>query len=107
VGAVRGFVGLAGPYDFLPLRSTRLQAIFGYPGTSPATQPINFLTPGRKGPPSLLQLAGTDPVVDPGNSIRLAEKLRQTGTLVEVITYPGLDHTRLVGALAAPLRGRL
>ena len=39
--AVKGFIGLAGPYDFLPLHSAELQAIFGGPDTSPLTQPID------------------------------------------------------------------
>ena len=103
-GAVKGFVGLAGPYDFLPVRSAELREIFGYPDTSPATQPITFVIPGRKPPPSLLITAGKDSIVEPANSARLAQKLRAAGGVVEEVSFPDLDHARLVGALAAPLR---
>lgn len=99
---VRGFVGLAGPYDFLPLTS-RLRDVFGYPDTSPATQPINFVATGS--PPALLIVATGDRVVDPGNSARLARRIRASGGAVREVRYDQLDHRTLVGALAAPLRG--
>lgn len=100
---VRGFVGLAGPYDFLPLTSVLLRAVFGYPDTSPATQPINFVAAG--GPPALLIVAAGDRVVDPGNSARFAQRIRANGGAVREVAYDGLDHRTVVGALAAPLRG--
>jgi len=43
-------------------------------------------------------------VVNPGNTARLAARLRNSGVAAREITYPGLGHSRLVGALAAPLR---
>lgn len=105
--AVRGFVGLAGPYDFLPLGSAATRAIFGHPDTPPATQPIHHVrnagsAPGL--PPALLLTAIDDNVVAPGNSARLAAALRAAGSSAVEIAYPSLDHRRLVGALAAPLR---
>ncbi len=106
VAEVKGFIGLAGPYDFLPLQSQSARAIFGYPDTSPATQPITFVpdAPGVRLPPALLLTAPDDTVVSPGNSVRLAAKLRAAGGTARELSYPGLDHPRLVGALAAPLR---
>ncbi len=101
--AVKGFIGLAGPYDFLPLTSRTLREVFGYPDTSPATQPITFVAPG--GPPVLLIVAARDGVVDPGNSARLARRIRVAGGSVREVSYEQLDHRTLVGALAAPLRG--
>jgi acetyl esterase/lipase len=101
--AVRGFIGLAGPYDFLPITSRLLRDVFGYPDTSPATQPINFVAAG--GPPALLIVASRDRVVDPGNSARLAHRIRDVGGAVREVAYDQLDHRTLVGALAAPLRG--
>lgn len=102
--AVRGFIGLAGPYDFLPLTSRLLQNVFGYPDTSPATQPINAVRAGA--PPVLLLTARTDTIVNPGNSVRLAARLRTVGGRVHEIGYDALDHLTLVGALAVPLRDR-
>ncbi|MDB5802887.1 MAG: esterase/lipase/thioesterase family protein [Betaproteobacteria bacterium] len=102
--AVRGFIGLAGPYDFLPLHSAKLEAIFGGPDTSPLTQPITHVGHGNPLPPSLLLVGQKDRTVDPGNSVRLALKLGAAGAQVEEKFYPDLDHARLLGALAAPLR---
>ena len=99
---IAGFVGLAGPYDFLPLESPLLRAIFGWPDTPPETQPIRFA--GAGAPPTLLLTAERDTVVSPGNSVRLAARLREAGRPVREIVYAGVDHRTLVGAFAAPLR---
>ena len=105
-GTVRAFVGLAGPYDFRPLTRDATRALFGYPDTPDATQPIHQIKrDGRRLPPALLLTASDDSVVNPGNSARLASALRLAGGSAREIAYPGLDHMRLVGALAAPLRG--
>ena len=100
---IRGLIGLAGPYDFLPLTGPVSRAVFGYPDTSPRTQPINFSSP--EDPPALLVTGGADRTVDPGNSTRLAARLRKSGVEVKEIVDPDISHTRIVGALAAPFRG--
>ena len=41
--SVKAFVGLAGPYDFMPLTGAITKAVFGFPDTPAATQPINFI----------------------------------------------------------------
>lgn len=99
---LRGVVGLAGPYDFLPLHSDELKAIFGPPKTRPATQPINYVD--GQGPPLFLATDNHDKVVDPGNTTRLADKIRAQGGSVETKTYAGLSHALLLGVVAAPLR---
>jgi acetyl esterase/lipase len=98
---LRGVIGLSGPYDFLPLQSDTLRAIFGPEEGRAASQPINFVTPGA--PPMLLATGDDDTTVLPRNSQRLAEKLRQAGNQVELITYAGVGHATIVGAFAAPL----
>lgn len=105
--SVRAFVGLAGPYDFIPMTNAISKQVFGFPDTPPQTQPINFIpaADGTSPPPVLLLTAPDDTTVKPGNSERLAVKLRAAGGEVKEISYPGLDHRRIVGALAAPLRG--
>lgn len=100
---VRGVVGLAGPYDFLPLHSDELKAIFGPKNGRPATQPINYVD--GQNPPLFLGVDTADKVVEPGNTTRLADKVRAAGGSVEVREYKGLSHALLVAALAAPLRG--
>jgi acetyl esterase/lipase len=99
---LRGAIGLAGPYDFLPLHSEELKTIFGPPEGRPATQPISYVD--GQAPPMLLATDTADKVVDPGNTARLAARLRERGGAVEVRDYPGLSHVLVIGAIAAPLR---
>ena len=99
---LRGLVGLSGPYDFLPLHSAVLEQIFGPEPGRAASQPINFA--GAGGPAALLITGGRDRVVDPGNTTRLAARLRSAGAEVETITYPRLGHAEVVGAFGRPLR---
>jgi acetyl esterase/lipase len=97
-----GLVGLAGPYDFLPLTSPTLMTIFGPEEDRPATQPINYV--GANPLPALLAAGRHDRVVDPQNATRLARRMREVGGEVEVKFYPLAAHANLVGAFAAPLR---
>lgn len=99
---VSGVIGLAGPYDFLPLTDPTLKRIFPV-GLRRASQPINFVNGDE--PPMFLAAGKRDKVVDPGNTDRLAAKLRAAGDTVEVRHYPGIGHALLVGALGSPLRG--
>ncbi|HSI41279.1 MAG TPA: alpha/beta hydrolase [Xanthobacteraceae bacterium] len=101
--AIAGTVGLAGPYDFLPLREPNLKAIFGRGEALARTQPIHFVD-GRAAP-MLLAAGKADLRVDPGDSVRLAERIRAKGGAAELILYPGIDHKLIVGALARPLTG--
>ena len=99
---LKGVVGLAGPYDFLPLHSDELRDIFGPEESRPATQPITYVD-GRN-PPLFLSVDTGDKVVDPGNSTRLAAKVRAASGSVQVREYKGLSHQLLVAAIATPLR---
>ena len=94
-------VGLAGPYDFLPLDTERLRQIFGPGAATAATQPISYVD-GRN-PPMLLLAGGADRVVLPANTIRLADRIRRLGGPVRDRIYPGIDHEEIVGAIAGPL----
>ena len=98
---IRGAIGLAGPYDFLPLESADLEAIFSGARLSDS-QPINFVD-GTE-PPMLLLSGSDDNTVNPGNSLRLAARIRDKGGSVQVILYPEVNHSFIVGALAAPLQ---
>jgi acetyl esterase/lipase len=100
-GAVHSLVGLAGPYDFLPLDDPTLERIFAV-GDLAATQPITFA--GDRAPPTLLLHGTDDETVRPANSERLAAALAAAGNRVELELYPALGHIALVAALAAPLR---
>ena len=100
-GPVAGVIGLAGPYDFLPLRSPTLKAIFGPEADWPASQPITYVS--ASAPPMLLAAGTADRVVDPGNTQRLAGRLRAVGVAAEVQLYRGLGHRALIGGFASPL----
>jgi acetyl esterase/lipase len=99
---IRAVVGLSGPYDFLPLDSDELKAIFGPEPDRPDTQPINHVD-GRSAP-MLLATGDLDHTVSPGNSDRMAARVSSHGGSATVIHYRSLDHIRMVAALAAPLR---
>jgi acetyl esterase/lipase len=99
---VRGFIGLAGPYDFLPLKWPNLIKIFGGVDDMPETQPINFVTAGA--PPALLLHGATDKVVSAGNTRHLAQRLREIGRPVMEIIYPHYKHLTILLYLASFLQ---
>lgn len=99
---LKGMIGLAGPYDFLPLHSQTLKEIFGPDKDLAATQPINFVGPGA--PPAFLATGTNDKSVDPGNTVRLAERIRLLGGGAETKLYDHVNHRTLIGAFARPLR---
>lgn len=101
--ALAGAIGLAGPYDFLPLTSARLVRIFGG-RDNPASQPITFARAPL--PPALLIHGEADRTVLPRNSERLAAAWRAAGAPVELKLYPDVDHVDVIAAMAGLLRGR-
>jgi acetyl esterase/lipase len=96
--AIAGVVGLAGPYDFLPLRDKVIKDIFSPPSDIRLTQPITFARDGA--PPVFLAHGGADITVLPRNTTALAARLRQAGSVVETRIYPRLGH---IGILLAML----
>jgi acetyl esterase/lipase len=98
---VCGVIGLAGPYDFLPLHDAELQVIFGPEAERPRSQPINYVSP--QAPPMLLLAGRDDDTVDPGNTLRLAARLRAVDASVQDALYPGVGHKALIAAFARPL----
>lgn len=98
-----GVIGLAGPYDFLPLQSKRLKEIFGPKQNRWVSQPIHFVD-GRN-PPILLAVGQQDKTVLPFNTAHMANKILQKQGAVEVATFNDYDHVDMVAKLAKPLRG--
>jgi acetyl esterase/lipase len=99
---IAGTVGLAGPYDFLPLHDPELEDIFAPAGDLRLSQPISF---ARGDAPPLLLAAGTaDTTVLPQNTDHLAAAIRRDGGVVEARLYPGVNHTKIIGAMAGVLR---
>jgi len=99
---LHSIVGLAGPYDFLPLTDPNLQVIFGSERDLTRTQPITFAD--GTGPPALLISGVDDTTVRPANSARLAVRIRDHGGPAQEVYYPRVGHVSLIGAIAAPLR---
>ena len=98
-----GVIGLAGPYDFLPLKSDRLKTIFGAETEQWKSQPINFVD--GKNPPLLLAVGKKDGTGWPRNTYNLAKKIKENNGLVEVSEYENYGHIDMVAKLAKPLRG--
>ncbi|MDT8311956.1 MAG: alpha/beta hydrolase [Methylophaga sp.] len=100
---IRGIIGLAGPYDFLPLKSDTLKTIFGPEDQRWQSQPINYVRGDN--PPMLLMVGERDLTVWPRNSYRLADKLTEQGGEVTLLKFPDYGHVSMVAKLAKPLRG--
>ena len=97
---LKGVIGLAGPYDFLPLDGPSVEIAFGQVPDPEITQPVNF---ARGDAPPLLLLTGTlDTVVEPRNSRSLASALEQAGGAVQLREFDGMDHVDILTALARP-----
>lgn len=101
-GDLRGFIGLAGPYDFLPRNNPKLIEIFGA-HDSVETQPINFVN--TSAPPALLLHGAKDGIIRPNNTGNLAERLRAAKCPVEVRVYPQYRHLMILFVLASPFQG--
>ncbi|MDH7639347.1 alpha/beta hydrolase [Sphingomonas oryzagri] len=102
--AVRGLIGLAGPYDFLPFDGPVVQKTFEGVGDPVDTQPVHHVRAGD--PSAFLATGDKDDTVRPANSDALAAKLRAAGSAVDRRRYPDIGHAGLVTAIARPLRGR-
>jgi len=102
--AIKGFAGLAGPYDFLPLDGPVPTTTFGRWPRLEETQPIHYAD--ASSPPVLLLHGQKDDTVWPKNSINLDRKLRAAGVSSELKIYPELGHAGIVTAFAKPFRDR-
>lgn len=96
------WVGLAGPYDFLPFTSERISDIFSTAKQPEDSQPIYFAN--HKSIPALLVHGEADKRVLSKNSKSLARVLRQTNTAVTEHYYPDASHSDVVGSISVRLR---
>jgi acetyl esterase/lipase len=98
-----GFIGLAGPYDFLPIDNPGAQLAFNWPNTPKDSQPIEYAT--AKSPRTLLIAANTDNLVNPiRNTVGLGNRLKAAGVDTTVRRYDNVNHITLVAAMGTPLR---
>lgn len=100
---LRGWIGLAGPYDFLPIENPTTKPVFHFPNTPADSQPVRHAGAGT--PPALLIAAHKDKLVEPErNTGQLASLLRARQVKVRELYYDRVTHTTLVVSIAAPLR---
>ena len=98
-----GWIGLAGPYDFLPMTNPDAQPVFFHPAYPKDSQPIDYASAAA--PATFLAAAETDQLVNPQRNTRqLAKKLATVGVAVTLRAYEKPDHGTLIGAFARPLR---
>lgn len=102
-GDLSGMIGLAGPYDFLPLKSETLKTIFGPENERWRSQPIHFAD--GTNPPVLLLVGNNDLTVLPRNSRNLAAKIQENNGNVKLVEFDDYGHVAMVAKLAKPLRG--
>jgi acetyl esterase/lipase len=100
--AIRGFAGLAGPYDFLPLDDSSTIAAFGKWPRLAETQPVGHVRAGA--PPALLLHGADDVRVKPRHSRALAGRLESAGGKVDLKLYSGVGHVAILTTLALPFR---
>ena len=101
-GELAGWIGLAGPYDFLPMSNRFAQPVFFHPNSPAGTQPLDYAA--KDSPRAFLGAARIDKLVDPQrNSVGLAGRLQAVGAPVEIKLYERVNHVTLAAALAWPL----
>lgn len=100
-----GWIGLAGPYDFLPIGDAQTRVAFNWPQTAADSQPMVHAS--KASPPALLLAASTDSVVSPQRStVALARRLKASGVRVESELFDGVSHVTLLASMAQVLRSR-
>ncbi|MDO9453143.1 MAG: alpha/beta hydrolase [Stagnimonas sp.] len=99
---LKGMIGLAGPYDFLPFTDDDIKDMFGPPERYASTQPINHVD--GTNPPMLLMHGEDDVSVFPKNTRNLANKIKAAGGPVETVFYPKLSHSWIVATLSTTLQ---
>lgn len=101
---IAGVVGMAGPYDFLPLGRDSTQAAFGHVEDPVITQPTAHVR--ADGPQMLLIQGEQDDLVRPRNARILSEALVEAGGHAQTVFYPEMGHNGPLLSFAAPLRSR-
>jgi acetyl esterase/lipase len=91
---LRGVVGLAGPYDFLPFKDAYLNDLFGPPAEFWRSQPVNYVRSGA--PPMLLMQGLDDQRVSPNNTRSLTARLQSVADDVTTVYFPHAGHVDLI-----------
>lgn len=102
---LQGFIGLAGPYDFLPLTDPDFIDMFGTTHAAQLTsQPVHYVDGDE--PPMLLLQGTADRIVQPRNARSLSAAMARAGETAELKLYPDIGHFAILFAMSRPLRAR-
>lgn len=101
---LRGMIGLAGAYDFMPITAPDLRDLFGPVDRFQYSQPIYYVDGNN--PPLLLIHGRDDEVLWVTNTTKLARAVAKAGGAVETVIYDKLSHEMIIASLASFLRGR-
>ncbi|MCB1644206.1 MAG: alpha/beta hydrolase [Pseudomonadales bacterium] len=93
-GRIKGFIGLAGPYDFFPFTEDPHWDLFGPEEHYPLSQAVNFVR--ADAPPMYLLHGSDDRRVRRGHSKSLMEKLQAVGGPAAREVYEGLGHVEII-----------
>ena len=100
-----GWIGLAGPYDFLPIGDRKTQVAFEWPNTPPDSQALFHA--GSASPPALLLAPVNDSLVNTQRStVGMAQRLKSSGVQVESELFDTVSHVSIVATMASVLRSR-
>ena len=100
---IRGWVGLSGPYDFLPIQNALVKPVFFHPNYPLDSQPINYVS--RAAPRVFLGVSVNDDLINPQrNTKQLAEKLQELEVEVVLKEYPRSNHITIIAAFFRMLR---
>jgi acetyl esterase/lipase len=102
--AIKGVIGLAGGYDFLPFTTDSSKIALGQWPRPKETQPITYAR--ADAPPLLLLTGDADTVVKPRNSTSLNARMTELGGQSELKIYPGVDHADIIMAISRPFRAK-
>lgn len=100
---IRGTIGIAGPYDFLPLTDPKLIDLFSKQNIA-STQPINFIH--SKQPPIFLTHGTDDDTVGLKNAQNVTARLTSLNSPVETHYYENTGHIGIALSLAEHFRER-
>ena len=102
--SIKGFIGFAGPYDFLPFTEDYQPTLFGPEQNYPKSQPVNYVSGNEA--PMLLLYGNSDRSVYPVNIESLTRVAQEAGSDIESHRYDGISHSGIIAALSRPLRER-
>ncbi|WP_102127033.1 alpha/beta hydrolase [Deinococcus planocerae] len=100
IRAVRGVIGIAGPYSY-DFRQFQSRVAFPENGTPDGVMPDRHVR--RDAPPHLLLVAANDRTVHPQNALNMEAALKAAGVPVTRTVLPRVNHITIAAAIARPL----